>query len=74
MNEYKCTLTEGFSVRLAVSMSNGLTLEHIADYYCIKNGSDSAILIFSKLLSKPVLIFSKNKRVKLVLNPSALAL
>lgn len=32
-------------------MSNGLTLEHIADYYCIKNANYSAILVFSKLLS-----------------------
>lgn len=27
-------------------MSNVLTLEHIADYYCIKNGNDSAIFYF----------------------------
>lgn len=42
-------------------MSNGLTLEYITDYYCIKNGNDSAILVFSKLLSKPILKLKKKK-------------
>lgn len=61
MNVCKCTQTEGSNVRLAISMSNGLTLEYITDYYCIKNGNDSAILVFSKLLSKPILKFKKKK-------------
>lgn len=39
-NVCECTQTEGSSVRLAILMSNGLTREHITEYYSIKNSSD----------------------------------
>lgn len=61
MNVHRCA--QRSKGRSAILMSNGLTLVDTA-YYCTQNRNDSAILVFSTLLSEPVGIFPKTKKKK----------